>query len=447
MSNEISNCKVNKKECFRDFSKYTTLSILGILGVSCYILADTFFVSKGLGTDGLTALNLAIPVYNFVFGVGLMLGVGGATKFAIFKSQDEREAMNKSFTTTVYMAVIFGLIYVLLGLFASEGLARLLGGEPGTCVFDMTVTYVRWLLIFAPAFILNNVFLCFMRNDEAPNLAMAGQLVGSFSNILLDYIFIFPMNMGIFGAILATVFSPVISMAVMLPHKLKKKNTFHFTKKGFNLEFAKQGLSIGFPSFITEISLAIVMIIFNLIILRLEGNTGVAAYGVIANISIVVVAIYTGLGQGIQPLLSSAYGRGHKQYISQILKYSMITMVSFSLVIYMVLAVFASPIVGIFNSENNMIMQGIAVDGMRLYFISNLFVGFNIILTTYFSSVEKNLPAHILTLLRGFVIIIPISFIMARLFNMTGVWLACPITELITAIIGFVLYKIYGKIG
>lgn len=440
MSDLVMNVKPNKKECFKDFCRYSTLSVLGILGVSCYILADTFFVSKGLGTDGLTALNLAIPAYNFIYGTGLMLGMGGATKFSIFRSQGEAHSANKVFTNTIYLAVFFSVFYVLLGMFGAENLADLLGAKSGTEVFAMTVTYLRWLLIFAPAFILNNIFLCFMRNDEAPQLAMTAQLVGSFSNIVLDYVFIFPLGMGIFGAILATGFSPVISMIIMLPHKLKKKTTFHLTKTTLDKNIVWQELSIGFPSFVTEISLAIVMIIFNLLILRLEGNTGVAAYGVIANISLVIVAIYTGLGQGIQPLVSDAYGRDERMYIKQILSYAIKTMILLSVIIYTVLVVFVGPIVAIFNSEGNETMQSIAEEGMKLYFTSNLFVGFNIILATYFSSTERNIPAHILTLLRGLVLIIPLSFFMSFLWEMKGIWLAYPTAELVTAIIGLALY-------
>ncbi len=425
--------------CIRDFAHYTILSVLGTLGVSCYILADTFFVSKGLGANGLAALNLAIPIYNFIHGTGLMLGMGGATKFSIYKSQKRTEEVNRVYTNTIYLALIFSFLFAVSGFCFSSQLADLLGANAD--VFEMTNTYLLWLLLFAPAFILNDVLLCFVRNDQSPQLSMIAMLIGSFSNIILDYIFIFPMKMGIFGAILATGLSPIISILMMLPHWIRKKNTFYFIRTKLEKDIVKDDLSLGFPSLIAQLSSGIVMIIFNAIILKLEGNIGVAAYGVIANISLVIVAIYTGIAQGIQPLISKFYGIGDSRQVQMIFRYAMITLFFVSGIIYLIIFVFAQPITSIFNSENNANLQQIAVTGLKLYFLSTLFVGYNIILATFFTSTEKALPAHILSLLRGLILIIPMAFLFAALWEMTGVWLTYPITELLVALLGFVIYK------
>lgn len=427
--------------CMRDFARYTILSVLGTLGVSCYILADTFFVSKGLGTNGLASLNLAIPVYNFIHGTGLMLGMGGATRFSIFKSQGKYKEVNEIYTNTIYLALFFSAVFVLPGLFFSDQLAILLGADAS--ILEMTDTYLQWLLVFSPAFILNDVLLCFVRNDESPQLSMMAMLIGSFSNIVLDYIFIFPMKMGVFGAVFATGLSPVISIIIMLPHWISKKNTFHFIKTKIEADIIKQDLSLGFPSLISQLSSGIVMITFNGIILKLEGNTGIAAYGVIANISLVIVAIYTGIAQGIQPLISTFYGIGNNKQARTVLRYAMVTMLTVSCAVYLLLFVFARPITAVFNSENNVELQRIAVSGLKLYFVSVVFVGYNIILATFFTSVEKALPAHILSILRGLILIIPMAFLMSALWGMTGIWLTYPITEFITALLGFVIYRHY----
>lgn len=434
---------MEQQSCMRDFAHYTILSVLGTLGVSCYILADTFFVSKGLGTNGLTALNLAIPVYNFIHGTGLMLGMGGATRFSVCKSQERTEEVNRVYTNTIYLALLFSGIFVLIGLLFSRQMAILLGADAS--VLEMTTTYLCWLLLFAPAFMLNDVLLCFVRNDGNPQLPMIAQLVGSFANILLDYIFIFPMGMGIFGAIFATGLSPVISIVMMLPHWSKKKNTFHFVKTKIRKYIIKQELSLGFPSLIAQLSSGITMITFNAIILKLAGNTGVAAYGVVANISLVIVAVYTGIAQGIQPLVSTFYGVGNNKRAKVVLKYALITMLSVSIIVYLLIFVFAEPITAVFNSERNLELQQISVTGLKLYFMSIPFVGYNIILATFFTSIEKALPAHILSVLRGLVLIIPMAFLLSALWKMTGIWLAYPITEFLTALLGFVIYKNNNK--
>lgn len=434
---------MEQQSCIRNFTHYTILSVLGTLGVSCYILADTFFVSKGLGTNGLAALNLAIPVYNFIHGTGLMLGMGGSTRFSICKSQERMEEVNRVYTNTIYLALFFSGVFVLLGFFLSRQMAVLLGAD--TSVLEMTTTYLRWLLLFAPAFILNDILLCFVRNDGSPQLPMIAQLIGSFANILLDYIFIFPMGMGIFGAVFATGLSPVISIAMMFPHWGKKKNTFHFVKTKIRKYIIRQDLSLGFPSLIAQVSSGIVMVTFNAIILKLAGNTGVAAYGVVANISLVIVAVYTGIAQGIQPLVSTFYGVGNNRQTKEVLKYALVTMFSVSIIVYLFIFAFAEPITAIFNSENNLELQQISVTGLKLYFISIPSVGYNIILATFFTSIEKALPAHILSILRGLVLIIPMAFLLSALWKMAGVWLTYPITEFLVALLGLIIYKHKNK--
>lgn len=430
---------MRQQSCMHDFIRYTTLSVLGTLGVSCYILADTFFVSKSLGPNGLAALNLAIPVYNFIHGTGLMLGMGGATKFSIYRSQKQKEEVNRLYTNTICLAILFSAVFVLLGLLFSKRLACILGADAN--VLGMTDTYLRWLLIFAPAFILNDVFLCFVRNDEGPQLSMIAMLIGSFSNIALDYLFLFPLHMGIFGAVFATGLSPVISILMMLPHWLRRKNSFHFIKTKMRSRIIKQILSPGFPSLIAQLSSGIVMITFNAIILDLEGNTGVAAYGVIANISLVIVAIYTGISQGVQPLISNFYGKGDGRQVRTVSKYAVVTVLAVSCVVYLLIFTFAQPVTAVFNSEKNTDLQQIAVTGLKLYFLSSAFVGYNIILATLLTSIEHALPAHILSLLRGLILIIPMTFFLSAMWGITGVWLAYPITELSVALLGLIMAR------
>lgn len=381
----------------REFVRYSALSSCGMIAVSCYILADTFFVAQGLGTAGLAALNLAIPIYNFIHGTGLMLGMGGATKYSIHQSRGDPGGASRMFTGMLLLSVLFSIPFLLLGLFCSHGITVLLGADQA--VFEMTRTYLQVLLLFAPATLVNDVLLCFVRNDGDPRLSMLATAAGSLANIVLDYIFIFPMGMGIFGAVLA------------------------------------------------QLSSAVVMIAFNSIILGLEGNTGVAAYGVIANISLVVTAVYTGISQGIQPLVSTAHGQDRPGLIRQYLRYALITLLVLSAALYLLLFLFAGPVALIFNSEGDPRLQQIAEEGLRLYFTGALFAGFNIILSMYFTSVERALPAHITSLLRGFLLILPMAFLLAACWGMTGVWLAFPLTEAVTAALGAGFYALYARRG
>ena len=422
----------------RDFFHYVLLNICGMVGLSCYILADTFFISNGLGANGLTALNLAIPVYSLIHGSGLMLGMGGAIKYAIYRGQKEPKNADKSFSGTIYLMSILAVIFVLTGIFLSEKLTMLLGADKD--VFRMTNTYLRILFLFAPAFMANDTLICFVRNDGNPKLSMIGMLTGSLSNIILDYIFIFPLNMGILGAVLATGLAPVISLIVLSRHWLAKQNQFHFVRIKPSFRLIGNIISLGAPSFITEMASGIVIIAFNTIILHLQGNIGVAAYGVVANLSLVVISIYTGIAQGTQPLLSRAYGYGQRENQKQILKYALITMSVISCGIYLVFLLSAGPIVSIFNREQNIQLQQIAETGIKLYFTAIPFAGFNIMISSYFTATEKALPAQIVSLSRGFFVIIPMALFLSFLLEMAGVWLSFPITECLVTFVGIALY-------
>lgn len=427
----------------RDFSKYVSLNILGQMAYSCYTLADTFFVSSSLGANGLTALNLAFPIFCLINGSGLMIGMGGGTRYSIAKSRSEQEKGNRIFTNAVYATVCFAVLFVLSGVFLSGVLIKVLGADD--TVFPMTNTYLKVMLLFAPAFLTNNLLQCFVRNDGKPSLSMAAMISGSLSNVILDYIFIFPFQMGILGAILATGLAPIISIAVLSPYFLSKRNGFHFLKSAPDVKKVGEIISSGIPPFVTEVSSGIVMFLFNFIILRLEGNIGVAAFGVITVFSLVVVAIYTGLSQGIQPIMSLNHGKGNTAEVKTILRYAIVTMLILSGVIYAAIFFGASHIASIFNSEKNETLQALAIIGLKSYFLACPFIGFNIVTATYFTSTEHPRPAQIISLLRGLLVLVPMAFLLSTVLKMRGVWFAYPLTECIVAIMGIVFYLLANK--
>lgn len=428
-----------EKNCLQEFARYASFNVLGMLGLSCYILADTYFISKGLGADGLTALNLAIPVYSMIHGCGLMAGMGGGTRYAIQKSLGDSGLTDRLFTNAVMLAGGLAILFVAIGVFGTNGITKLLGADAS--VYGMTRTYLRMILLFSPAFLMNNVLLCFVRNDGSPQRSMRAMLAGSLSNVILDYIFIFPCGMGIFGAVLATCLAPLISLLLLSPHLLKKENQFHFTRCKPEFQWIAAILASGVPSLVTELSSGIVMIVFNMLILFLRGNTGVAAYGIIANLSLVVVSIYTGIAQGMQPVISKHYGAGEPQSVRAALRYALVSMLAVSILIYAGIFFYADFVSAIFNKDKDQTLQNIAVEGLRLYFLSCPFAGFNIVFCAYFTSAARPLPANIISILRGFVIILPFAFLFSMVWGMTGIWCALPCTELFVAGIGILFFR------
>lgn len=419
-----------------EYWRYTSLNVIGMIGLSCYILADTYFVANGLGVDGLAALNLAIPVYSLMYGAGQMIGIGGANRYALLRGrgQDGGAAL----LHTLVMAAVFAVIFEGTGL-CSGHIAAWLGAEDA--VFAMCRVYIRTLLLFSPAFLLNDILIAFVRSDGAPQLAMAAMLGGSFSNIALDYLFIFPLRMGMFGAVLATCMAPLISLGVLSLHLLQRRSGFPIDKCRLSGVMCRNILTDGVPSLVTEVSSGVVMMLFNAIMLRLRGNDGVAAYGVISNIALVVLAIYNGVAQGIQPLVARYHGGGNVPFTAKIRNYAVMTVAGLSVMLYAVIFFAAEPIAAAFNSEGSAVMQRLAADGMKIYFTGCLFAGLNIVTAAVWIASDRPRPANLLSLLRGFAVILPLTFLLSAVGGVTGLWLAFPLTEFVVTGVGVFMAK------
>lgn len=418
------------------FIKYVSLNILGMIGLSCYILADTFFVARGIGADGLAALNIAIPIFNFVNGLGLMFGMGSATKYSILKAQNKNDEANIVFSNSIIYILMISVLFIFMSLFFSSNIAYIFGARDN--IHSMTSIYVKMILLFSPMFMLNNLFLGFVRNDNHPRLAMTAMLIGSLFNTVFDYIFIFPLKMGIFGAVLATVFSPIISIFILSVLFVKKKTSFAMVKPNISFKKFFEVSSLGVSFLITELSSGFVMIAFNIIILNISGNVGVAAYGITANIALVIIAIFTGMGQGMQPIISINYN--NRSNINKIYKYAFILSLFISSEVYIITFIFADGITSLFNRDNIEELQKISVYGLRIYFTAFIFAGYNVITCVYFSAMGNPKPSFIISILRGFLLIMPSIFILSSLFDMTGVWLSFPMAEILTSIFSLVFF-------
>ena len=297
-------------------------------------------------------------------------------------------------------------------------------------------------MTFAPLFMWNHICNAFVRNDGSPMIAMMATLFSSLFNIVFDYILMFPFGMDMPGAALATALSPVVGILICQLHFRSKKCTVSFLPVIPSLKRLIFSCQVGVSAFVGEISSGVITTAFNLIILRLAGNTGVAAYGVVANISLVAVALFNGISQGSQPLLSSFYGQADKKALEKVIGLSLRTAAVTAVSIYAVIYLWSEPIAGIFNQEHNEELAAMARFGLKLYFIGFFFAGINIVGTGILSAVESVKWAFTASISRGFVMILLSAFTMSAVWGMTGIWLAFPAAEFIT--MGMTLAGIWG---
>ena len=413
----------------RQFIRYVSQNMLGMLGMSLYILADTFFIAKAVGANGITALNLVLPLYNLIFAVGAMIGVGSAIRFTVERNKGMKEAEGYFFHALSWAAVI-SVLFVLAGVFFPGQIIHLLGGNAQ--IVSTGIMYTRIFLMFAPFFMWNHIISAFVRNDGDPSIAMYATLASNLFNIVFDYVLMFPLGMSMPGAALATALSPVISILICFRHFRSSRNTIRFKPVCLSVRKLLFSCQVGISAFVGEISSGVITMAFNTIILRLSGNIGVAAYGVVANFSLVAVALFNGIAQGSQPLLSRFYGLGDKESLRTVIRLAIKTALCVACLLIVTVQLWSEPMAGIFNQEQSAELAALARQGLKIYFTGFLFAGVNIVGTNILSAVESARWAFAASVSRGFVAILAFAFLLSAVFGMNGVWMAFPCAELTT---------------
>ena len=413
-------------------------SVAGMIGISIYVLADTFFISVQSGTDGLAVLNLILPVYGVMYAIGAMIGIGSATRYRLNRAKGE--ASDRYFGQSLEWSLLFSVPFMLCGLLAAKPLMELLGADERLTALG--IPYLRIVLSGAPFFMCNYTFTAFARNDHAPAVAMWASIAGSMFNIVFDYVLMFPMGMGFAGAALATALSPVVTMAVCAVHfrSWRSQVTVRFTK--LSVSGLVSCCKLGISAFVGEISSAVITIVFNMLILGLAGNVGVAAYGVAANISMVGMCIFNGLAQGTQPMISDCYGKGQQDMVKKLLTWALAICGALEFLMVAVIWLWTDGMVGIFNTEQDLKLLAYAHTGLRLYGLGFLAAGINILLAAYFSAVDHARPAIVGSVLRGAVAITICAIVLSRIFGLNGVWLSFLCSEVITLAVIGVLAKL-----
>ncbi len=426
----------------KQFAKYVSLNILGMVGMSCYIIADSFFIAKAEGANGLTALNLVLPLYNLIFAIGSMVGVGSAIRHSVLKARGDSSADSYLFNALFFTAVL-GLVFTFIGIFAPEKLLTLLGAD--STIVETGRDYTRIFMCFGPIFMWNYVANTYVRNDGAPTVAMIATLSSSLFNIVFDYVLMFPLKMGMKGAALATVLSPVLGITICSIHLFSKRSNVKIKPCVPSIKRLISSCQVGIPAFVGEMSSGIITLVFNYVLLSLAGNIVVAAYGVVANVSLVTLAVFNGIAQGSQPLISRNHGAERHSDVNSLKKLSLIVALVMGIILYAVMYFATDPIVAVFNSEHNAQLAKYANTGVKLYFIGVLFAGLNIVGSSFFSAVEKAKEAAVISVLRGFVLVVLFVLILPKVLGVNGVWLSYPAGEFSTMLVMIVMFLLTNK--
>ena len=429
------------------FLHYVSLNMLAMLGTSCYILADTFFVANGIGEDGLTALNLVLPLFNLMNATGLMIGIGGATKYAIHKARGEQEAGSQIFFHALLLAGVASVVFMLVGLLGADPLCRWLGSDAAT--HDKMVVYLRTLYCFAPLFLCNQLFAAFVRNDGAPNRVMLGTMLGTLGNIVLDYLFIFGIGpfpkLGVIGAALATVIARYIEAFIIIiwAHSHKEKNRYlegAYTGFGMPKGELKAIIIKGFPLMFNEVLWAAGMTTVTQCY-SIRGLEVVAGLNIATTITNLFNIIYIQLGACISIVVGQYLGAGELKKAKDADNKMIVFSVFCCALVAGVMLVIGRFFPQIYNTSEQ--IKELATSFIAVSAIIMPFCSFSH--ASYFTlrSGGKTLVTFLFDSVFTWVVVVPIAFVLAHYtgLGIVSVYFFVQATELIKVAIGYFMVR------
>ena len=426
------------------YFKYLAAAFGSALISSIYGVVDMAMVGQYQGADGTAALAVVSPVWNIIYSLGLLMGIGGSVVFSNLrgKSEENHKKSNEYFTAALIGVVALAVITWVIVIFFDRELLLLFGAEE--TLLPLARRYIFPVKFVVPSFLFTQLMAAFLRNDGNPALATRAVLFGGFFNVFGDYFFVFVMDMGITGAGLATGMGSVFSLLIMLTHFRSKKNTLKL-KKPENLFFMLKTISItGFSTFFIDVAMGILTMLFNRQILKYLGTEALSVYGIIINISTFVQCCAYSIGQASQPIISTNLGAGKGERISQILKYALGTAAVFGL-IWTALAEFAPTLfVNIFMTPTENILA-IAPNIIRSYGISFILLPLNIFSTYYFQVLMKPATSFVVSVSRGALISGIFIYLLPAIAGADAIWFSMPLTELIVAIYVIAMIIKYTK--
>ncbi len=414
------------------YFRYLAAAFGSAMITSVYSIVDTAMVGQYHGPEGTAALAVVAPVWNIIYSLSLLMGIGGSVIFSTRRGSaksDGRE--NQYFTSSVIGSVILSVLAWIGVICFERPILTFFGADESLLV--LAQEYMRPIKYVFPLFLFNQMLAAFLRNDKHPGLATLGVLSGGIFNIFGDYFFVFTCDMGIYGVGLATAIGSGVSFLVMLTHFVSRKNTLRLVKPEGLVHKLREITVTGFSTFFIDVAMGILTVLFNRQIMKYLGANALAIYGPIIQVSTFVQCCAYSVGQASQPIVSTNFGTGKGERIRQTLRLALMTTAFFG--VFWTALSMACPnlYIRIFMAPTPEIF-GMSPAIVRTYALSFLLLPFNIFSTYYFQAIIKPKAAFIVSVARGLVISGALILLLPRLVSADSLWFAMPITELLVAV-------------
>jgi len=421
---------------------YIFPAVSAMLILSAHILIDGIFIGRGIGGSALAPVNLCLPIYMFFMGAGLLIGFGGGTVISVKHGEGDFHYADNIFTLSVIGLLFFSIPIAVTGFLFSKDIASLLGAEGK--LLQGTIEYMKMLFAFSPFIILTESFQIFVRNDNNPVLAMGAIVSSVVFNTIFNYIFIFILGWGLHGAALGTGLSHIISLSVLLVHFTGKRGKLKMVTPVIKTEYFIRILKNGATGFITEISQALVILVFNAILLNKMGQAGVSAYCIINYMMSAFICLAIGMGQGMQPVVSFNYGANRNDRVSESFLFVRNIALATGVLFLLITLLFSGQFISFFV-PNDLNLISMTEQGLKIFNTAYPFMGINIVIISLFQSIENARQAMLLSLSRGCILVILGLIVYPLFFGIEGVWMSVPVAEFFTLFAGIFMYRQWGK--
>ncbi|WP_053955032.1 MATE family efflux transporter [Inediibacterium massiliense] len=427
----------------RTFLQYSIPCIMGMFLTSFITLVDGMFIGWKIGEKGLAAINLTLPVLYILLGITIMIGVGGSTLAMQSLGEKNQLKANQQFTLTLVLNVVVNvMIIVFIVVFMNQILYFL--NAKGELYFYVK-NYFGIMIFFYIFMMMNITAAMFIRGEGKPQLSLLFILIANTVNIILDYLFIVKLDYGMKGAASASGFSMILAFILSSAYFLKGKSVFKFSKIKIDLKEIKSIIFNGSSEFIGQIAISVTMYLFNFIIIKRIGINGVAAFTIVGYISLIQYMILTGIAQGIHPLISYSFGAKDRETIFKVLGMGIKAVFLVGSIAFIMTFVATEGIIKIFSRDNSELMS-IANSGLRIYSITFIFNGFNVVTSTYFTSIGDAKTSGIISMLRSLILISVFIFTLPYILGDSGIWLTTPLAEAITFVVSYSCIKKSRKV-
>lgn len=404
---------------------------------SLYSMVDGFFVSKYVGVEALSAVNLSMPFVNIVFALGIIAAVGSQTLCGVFIGRKNFMKANKIFSFNIKTVTIFSIILTVLFYFNMDTIARLLGATED--LGPLVIEYLGNIVYFVPFLMISYNFEVMVKVDGFPRLAVATVITCGLSNVILDYVFVGLMGHGLAGAAVATGFSQVISTVVYLIHFTVGKSNLEFVEVKFSFDTLKSIFSLGVGDFVSEVGIAMIVLFYNIFIIKYLGEKSIATFSVISYVNNLALTCFAGITQGTQPLLSYYYGKKDYDSLKKLFRLATAAIFVTGVVFLAASQLFPERIFRIFLDVDKETLS-YSVESLRKFSISFMITGFNVLIAAVCVSFLKPKYSVTINILRSFVTIYLALFILTML-EPTLIWFASALSEGVTLIFAYYFYK------